>query len=66
MKEKSGFPISHDKNCPNCDGQGIVCENHWDRPWRAVSHREDACECGAGMSCQVCTVFSSDEGSAQP
>jgi len=41
--------------CTNCDGTGIVCENHANRPWAGDSLREDACGCGAGMPCPRCT-----------
>lgn len=43
-----------DASCPNCDGTGLVCENHRDRPWDGESNREDACGCGAGAPCPVC------------
>jgi hypothetical protein len=40
--------------CLVCDNTGWVCENHPDRPWRGNSQRADACECGAGMPCELC------------
>ena len=40
--------------CLVCDNTGRVCENHPDRPWRGDSQRGDACDCGAGMPCQLC------------
>lgn len=35
-------------SCPNCDGSGWVCEWHPDQAW------PEACDCGAGMFCEVC------------
>lgn len=34
-------------DCPVCDGEGAVCENHPDMPWRET----DGCVCGAGAPC---------------
>jgi hypothetical protein len=42
--------------CQSCDNTGHVCENHPRRPWAAVSGRDDACDCGAGMPCPKCTT----------
>jgi hypothetical protein len=41
--------------CRNCAGEEWVCENHPDRPWDGMSNREDACGCGAGAPCPVCS-----------
>ena len=46
----------HVSMCKQCGGTGWVCENHRDRPWGAVSHRPDACECGAGAPCGICNT----------
>jgi hypothetical protein len=40
--------------CNNCDDKGWVCEVHPDRPFKGVSDRADACECGPGMPCPIC------------
>ena len=40
--------------CLVCDNTGWVWENHPDRPWRGNSQRVDACDCGAGMPCELC------------
>src|SRR5262245_6707476 len=46
--------------CPNCEGSGLVCEWHPDKPWTptASAAGADSCECGAGMPCPVCRPVS--------
>lgn len=39
--------------CPTCLGDGIVCEDHPDQPWR---DGEQACCGGAGMPCPSIAV----------
>jgi hypothetical protein len=46
--------MSATTKCPVCDDTGWVCENHPQRPFAMFSARVDACECGAGMPCQIC------------
>jgi len=41
--------------CPVCDGTGVVCENHRDRPWDGMSDHAEACGCGAGAPCIRCS-----------
>jgi hypothetical protein len=41
--------------CRNCGGDAWVCENHPDRPWDGTSGSDDACGCGAGAPCAVCS-----------
>jgi len=48
--------------CLNCGGEGWVCENHADRPWDGTSNRDDACDCGAGMPCGVCSLGMASAG----
>lgn len=50
--------------CKVCDDTGWVCENHKDLPWKGVSDRKDACECGAGAPCDVCNEHGGIERSA--
>ena len=41
--------------CANCDGCGIVCEDHTNLPWDGVSDSKRACDCGgAGVVCPKC------------
>ena len=42
--------------CTVCDGTGSVCEYHRDQPWRGLSARNDACQCGSGAPCPSCGV----------
>jgi hypothetical protein len=46
-----------DRHCPVCDDRGWVCETHPDRPWRIVSDRWDACDCGTGAPCTSCNRY---------
>lgn len=44
-----------DETCPNCGGEGWVCENHPDRPWPS------GCQCGgAGEPCRFCNPNTPD------
>jgi hypothetical protein len=42
--------------CPACLNEGIVCENHPDRPWEGTAAPPVGCGCGcgAGMPCPAC------------
>jgi len=41
--------------CDVCDGTGLVCEDHPDRPWFGLSAR--GCDCGgAGALCPSCKL----------
>lgn len=55
--------IGLDPDCQTCDGTGWVCEAHSDKPWSGISNREDACDHGPGMPCEVCRIHF--EGSDQ-
>jgi hypothetical protein len=47
-------------NCPNCKGEGWVCENYPHRPWGGV---EGGCTCGGdGVAC----VCNPEESYKQP
>ncbi len=37
--------------CPSCEGEGWVCENHNDKTW-GQGEGEGRCECGAGQPCR--------------
>ena len=41
-------------SCLYCDSTGWVCEAHPKNPWKGVSNRFDACECGPGIPCFHC------------
>ena len=41
--------------CPICEGEGWVCENHPDKTW-GQGGGAGRCECGAGMPCK-CTPY---------
>jgi hypothetical protein len=43
--------------CKNCDDKGWVCEVHPDRPFKGVSDRMDACDCGVGLPCPMCNAL---------
>lgn len=42
--------------CVNCDGTGLVCGNHPDRPCARYSHRADACMCAPNILCEFCNT----------
>jgi len=44
-----------EQECATCDGTGWVCENHREQPWDGESNAANACGCGAGAPCAVCT-----------
>lgn len=47
--------VDPSRECRNCAGGAWVCENHQDRPWDGVSTNAEACGCGAGAPCPVCS-----------
>ena len=53
-------------SCTVCDGQGWVCENHMDKPWKEFSEREDACDCGAGAPCVWCNPCDKEKPPKDP
>jgi hypothetical protein len=50
--------------CPACLNEGIVCENHPDRPWEGTAAPPDGCGCGAGMPCPACCDPAPQDGAA--
>lgn len=41
--------------CVHCLDEGMVCENHPDKPWEGtLSEAEGGCGCGAGTPCPHC------------
>ena len=45
------------ETCQFCDGTGLVCENHPDKPWDGESDHPNACGCGAGAPCGACGLI---------
>jgi len=43
--------------CPNCNGEGWVCENHQSQPW---NEDPGGCQCGAGAPCRICNPCTRD------
>ena len=41
------------KTCELCDGEGWLCENHNNMPWREEAEKR-GCQCGAGVPCRLC------------
>ncbi len=42
--------FDEDIKCPSCDGEGLVCEDHPEVPWKDG----DNCCGGAGSPCSKC------------
>ncbi len=53
-----------DPNCPYCQGEGWVCENHERLAWN--ENKPGGCECGAGAPCRLCNSGSPTEAPLLP
>jgi hypothetical protein len=51
---RAPLAAEHERYCPNCDATRWVCEEHPTQPWRGLSNRYDACDCGPGAPCLYC------------
>jgi hypothetical protein len=48
----SMMPSVTDQNCPRCQGEGWICEEHMDRPWPHPDPSEPTGRCGGpGIPC---------------